>query len=123
MISMFYKKKGEKGFTLLELMIVIAIIGVLAAIAIPQFIQYKKKGFNTSAKADARNAYTAAQAFFSNSPAATVTATDLTNFGFISTTYVTVAITNGTVASLAMTSANSQGDITYTIDSEGTIAP
>ncbi len=123
MISKFYKKNGEKGFTLLELMIVIAIIGVLAAIAVPQFIQYKKRGFNTSAKTDVRNAYTAAQAFFSNSPAATVTTADLTNFGFIGTSNVTVAITNGTIASLAMTSANSQGDVTYTIDSEGTIAP
>ena len=67
MISEFHKR-GKKGFTLIELMIVIAIIGILAAIAIPQFSAYKMRGYIATVKSDAKNAYTAIQAYLGDNP-------------------------------------------------------
>ena len=63
---MLQKLRGNsQGFTLIELMIVIAIIGILAAIAIPNFISYRDKAFCSSAETDAGNVAATLADYFS----------------------------------------------------------
>ncbi len=115
-------KRNEKGFTLIELMIVVAIIGILAAIAIPQFNAYKQRGYASSVKTDLRNAYTSAQAYYVDSLSGSVAAADLAAYGF-SSTNSTVSVVSGTQSALIITAVSVvDSGISGTIDNASVIS-
>ena len=119
MLSKF--RTSEEGFTLIELMIVIAIIGILAAIAIPQFSAYRTRSYNSSAQADLRNCATAQEAYYvDNSKYVSDPQTNLTGstYGLFLSDSVTMGGT-GSAASYTISAYHSSGNRTYSLQGPG----
>jgi prepilin-type N-terminal cleavage/methylation domain-containing protein len=68
MLARIRKSMNEKdeGFTLIELLVVIIIIGILAAIAIPVFLNQRKKGYQASMKSDLRTVANEMETYFTD---------------------------------------------------------
>lgn len=117
-----FNRKEQKGFTLIELMIVIAIIGILASIAIPQYVSYRQKGYNTQAKGELKSFYTACQGYFADKPEATDCTTAMVSSTYLKSDVVTITITGGVTLS-GTTASHAAGTSTYTVGPSGVIVP
>lgn len=84
--------RNIKGFTLVELLMVIGIIGLLAAIAIAQFTSYRASAIDSQMKSDLKNAAVAMDSYFAEKQSYPTTVTTLTNAGFSPTASVTLTI-------------------------------
>ena len=104
-----------RGFTLIEIMIAIAIIGILAMIAIPQFTGYSKRSRNTAAQSDLRNAVTAQEAYFLNNKIYAGSVANLRDpsYGLYMSENVSVTVLVGDDTGYTMQSYHGSGDKTW----------
>jgi type IV pilus assembly protein PilA len=123
MLKAFHRRSGQKGFTLIELMIVIAIIGILAAIAIPQFVTYRQKGYNTQAKGELKSFYTACQAYFADNPGTTACSISTVSETFQPSAQVTISNIPNDQKMIGTRAKHDNGPTTYEIVGSGNISP
>ena len=109
---MLQKLRGNnsKGFTLIELMIVVAIIGILAAIAIPNFLKYQCKARQSEAKANLGSLRVAQEAYFAEND---IYKNGTVGYGFQikGSQRYTYDVTGATTAGYTATAAGTAGNI------------
>ena len=105
---MKYLTKGEEGFTLIELMVVVLIIAILLAIAIPTFLGMRVRAQDRAAQSNLRNALTAEKAFYTDNEVYTDSPTELEAIE-PALTYAAASTTTPSVVGLnVVASTNSQ---------------
>ena len=109
-------RKGQKGFTLIELMIVVAIIGILAAIAIPQFASYRQRAQDSAAKSALKNLATAQENYYAEYNTYSSTLAALSTW-FTPETTISIGFGGGNATAWSATAKHNSSANTFTYDS------
>jgi type IV pilus assembly protein PilA len=112
--------RADRGFSLIELLVVIIIIGILAAIAIPVFLSQRNKGWDAAAKSDLNAMSLAEESYLTDNNSYTTSTAELISEGLKSTTGVTDSVTGiNSDRSYCLKAVSHSGNIWYYGSSSG----
>ena len=110
--------QGEQGFTLLELIVVVAVLGILMAIAIQQFSLYRSRATDTAMRSDLKNAALAMESYYGEFLDYPVSVNALRLVGYRNTNGVTLTINVSSPSSFILNAATPNGtQPSFTFDS------
>jgi len=108
----------DHGFSLLEVLVVMAVIGLLAAIAIPQFMSYRSEAIDAQLKSDLRNAAVAIESYYAKKNVLPASIAETAGYGFQSTAGVTLSLLLVSPTAYQLTASKSGGSQpSFTYDS------
>jgi type IV pilus assembly protein PilA len=116
---------AEKGFSLIEVLIVVAIISILSAIAIQQLSQHRARAYDSDSKASLHNLYLACKAYWAEASSTLNCGLNEamgTRYGFVQSTNVTITAPSSAETLFSATATHSSSGNVFSIDANGNIS-
>jgi type IV pilus assembly protein PilA len=117
-IGLVIRKSISSGFTLLELIVVVAVLGILVAIAIQQFVIFRSRAVDAAMRSDLKNAALAMESYYGEFLEYPATVNAIQLVGFRKSTGITLTITVPTTSTFTLNAAMPNGtQPSFTFDS------
>jgi type IV pilus assembly protein PilA len=115
----FSQKPDERGFTVLELLVVILILGILATLAIMYLLEYKEKSYVATLASDLTSAYDASIQYYADNPTGSVTLDIIKAYGYRASKDVALTVVDGSAEALSITGIHPGVKGVYQVDESG----
>jgi prepilin-type N-terminal cleavage/methylation domain-containing protein len=117
-----FVRRDRKGFTVIELLVVVLILGILATVAIMAMLSFKEKGGVATLRSDLKSAYKTSLQYYVDVPSGTVTLDILQSYGYRRSKNIALDVVDGNDGSLNITAVHSGVAGVYQVDQDGHVS-